>query len=91
MERAQMLEKKIKKKELMNLLEENYYTLSTTGAEAMASVFDDYSQGRFTENLPEWGISSERLLKVINEMFDNWLNEGKMDTRAIDYRKKRKK
>jgi hypothetical protein len=89
MERAQMLEKKIKKKELMNLLEENYYTLSTTGAEAMAIIFEEYSQGRFTENLSEWGISSERLLKVINEMFDNWLNEGKMDTRAIDYRKKK--
>ena len=84
-----MLEKKIKKKELMNLLEENYYTLSTTGAEAMAIIFEEYSQGRFTENLSEWGISSERLLKVINEMFDNWLNEGKMDTRAIDYRKKK--
>jgi len=84
-----MLEKKIKKKELMNLLEENYYTLSNTGAEAMASVFDDYSNGRFTENLQEWGISPERLLQVINEMFDDWMSQGKMDTRAIDYRNKK--
>lgn len=83
-----MLEKKIKKKELMELLEENYYTLATTGAEAMAVIFDDYSSGRFTENLAEWGISSERLLKVINEMFDAWLEDGKMDIQAMDYYKK---
>ena len=83
-----MLEKKIKKKELMGLLEDNYYNLATTGAEAMAVIFDDYSNGRFTENLAEWGISSERLLKVINEMFDDWLSEGKMDIQAMDYYKK---
>jgi hypothetical protein len=84
-----MLEKKIKKKELMGLLEENYYTLATTGAEAMVVILDDYSSGRFAENLVEWNISSSRLLQVINEMFDAWLEDGKMDTRAIDYHKKR--
>jgi hypothetical protein len=86
-----MIEKKIKKRELMYVLEMEYYTLASTGAEAMATIFEDYSQGRFTENLQEWGISPERLLHVINEMFDNWLNEGKMDTRAIDYRNRKKK
>jgi hypothetical protein len=84
-----MLEKKIKKKELMGLLEENYYTLATTGAEAMAVMLDDYSSGRFTENLVEWNISSSRLLQVINEMFDDWLTEGKMDIPAMKYYKKR--
>lgn len=84
-----MLEKKIKKKELMGLLEENYYTLVTTGAEAMAVILDDYSSGRFADNLIEWNISSSRLLQVINEMFDAWLESGKMDIQAIDYYKKR--
>ena len=84
-----MLEKKIKKKELMGLLEENYYTLATTGAEAMAIILDDYSSERFAENLIEWNISSSRLLQVINEMFDAWLESGKMDIQAIDYYKRR--
>lgn len=84
-----MLEKKIKKKELMGLLEENYYTLATTGAEAMSVILDDYSSGRFKENLVEWNVSSSRLLQVINEMFDAWLEDGKMDIQAINYHKRR--
>lgn len=84
-----MLEKKIKKKELMGLLEENYYTLATTGAEAMSVILDDYSSGRFKESLVEWNVSSSRLLQVINEMFDAWLEDGKMDIQAIHYRKRR--
>jgi hypothetical protein len=85
-----MLDKKIKKKELMGVLENEYYTLASTGADAMASIFDDYSNGRFAENLEDWGISAGRLLQVINEMFDDWLNQGKMDIPAIDFYKKRK-
>ena len=84
-----MLEKKIKKKELMGLLEENYYTLATTGAEAMSVILDDYSSGRFKESLVEWNVSSSRLLQVINEMFDAWLENGKMDIQAIHYHKRR--
>jgi hypothetical protein len=83
-----MLEKKIKKKELMGLLEENYYTLATTGAEAMSVILDDYSSGRFKESLVEWNISSSRLLQVINEMFDAWLEDGKMDIPAIKHHKR---
>lgn len=79
------MEKKIKKKELMYILEENYYALEVTGAQAMATIFEDYSQGRFATNLEEWNISPERLLNVINEMFDNWLNAGKMDVPAMSW------
>jgi hypothetical protein len=83
-----MMEKRIKKRELKELLEENYYTLATTGAEAMAIIFDEYSRGLFAPNLEEWGISSERMLHIVNEMFDEWLDEGKMDVRAMDWKKK---
>jgi len=84
-----MLEKKIRKNELIGLLEENYYTLATTGAEAVAIIFDEYARGMFDENIKTWGISSDRFLQVINGMVDDWCKEGKMDTRAIDYRKKK--
>lgn len=83
------MEKKIKKKELMELLDNNYYTLASTGAEAMSAIFDDYSNGRFVENLVDWGISSERLLAVINELFDTWMNEGKMDVPAMEFYKRK--
>lgn len=82
-----MGEKRIKKKELKELLEENYYTLSTTGAQAMAIIFEEYANGQFAPNLEEWGITSDRLLQVINELVDEWLADGKMDVRAMDWAK----
>jgi hypothetical protein len=81
------MEKKIKKKELIEILEENYYTLTTTGAEAVATIFDEYSRGSFEPNLEEWGISSDRLLQVINSMVDDWCKTGKMDTPAVEFHK----
>jgi hypothetical protein len=82
-----MSEKRIKKKELKELLEENYYTLASTGADAVMAIFDDFNNHRFSSNLEEWGISAERLLQVINELLDDWLEAGKMDVRAMDWRK----
>jgi len=83
-----MPDKKIKKHELIKILEENYYTLSSTGAEAIAVIYDEYSQGLFTENLDEWGITAERLLQVINDMVDDWCKSGKMDTPAQEFYKR---
>jgi hypothetical protein len=81
------MEKKIKKKELISILEENYYTLETTGAQAVANIFDEYSRGSFEPNLEEWGISADRLLQVINSMVDDWCKAGKMDTPAMEFHK----
>lgn len=83
------MEKKIKKKELISILEENYYTLGTTGAQATAVIFEEYSTGSFEPNLKEWGISAERLLQVINAMVDDWCKTGKMDTPAMGFGKKK--
>jgi hypothetical protein len=83
------MDKKIKKHELMSILEENYYTLSTTGSEAVASIFDDYSKGLFEPNLVEWGITDERLLQVINSMVDDWCRTGKMETPAVEFYKRK--
>ena len=84
-----MLEKKIKKHELIKILEENYYTLATTGAEAVAIIFDEYARGMFDENIKTWGISSERFLQVINIMVDDWCKEGKMDVSAMEFSKRK--
>lgn len=83
------MDKKIKKHELMKILEDNYYKMFTTGAEAVSVIFDEYSQGLFEENLKEWGITSERLLQVINDMVDDWCKSGKMDTPAMEYYKRK--
>lgn len=70
--------------ELVDLLDENYYTLATTGEEAVNAVAWDIAQGVFTEY---HGISDERMGYVLvlfaKRMSGRW-HKRAMDTHRFD-------
>lgn len=83
-----MSDEKITKRELIDLLEENYYTLMTTGSEAAYAIISDFGEGNFLSNLEEWGIDAVEFIQAYNDMIDEWLEDGKMDVPAMEWAKK---
>ena len=75
--------KPMKIKELTSILEQEYYNLATTGSEAITNMLQDFEAGRFAENIQEWGISQEKLLRAINLVIDKLFEEDKLDKPAI--------
>lgn len=84
-----MSEGKITKRELMDLLDENYYTLMTTGSEAAYAIIADFGQGNFLPNLEEWGIDAVEFIQAYNDLIDEWLEDGKMEIPAMEWAKKK--
>ena len=58
--------------ELIQILTENYFTLATTGAQAVEAVWGDIAGGHFDDQCEEWGISMTELVTAVNE-FALWL------------------
>jgi hypothetical protein len=78
---------KITKEELMELLDENYYTLTSTGGEAAYAIISDFAEGRFLPNLEEWGIDAVEFIMAYNDLIDQWLADGKMEVPAMEWSK----
>lgn len=83
-----MSEGKITKRELMDLLDENYYTLTSTGSDAAYTIISEFGEGLFLPNLEEWGITAVEFIEAYNDMIDEWLEDGKMDIPAMEWAKK---
>lgn len=84
------MSEKISPQELMELLEENYYTLASTGSDAAYAIIADFGEGNFLPNLKEWGIDAVEFIQAYNDLIDMWLEDGKMDTPAMEWAKKNK-
>jgi uncharacterized protein YukE len=54
--------------EITEILLENYYTLATTGAQALEAVWGDISNGNFADQISEWGSSMGQLIEAVNDM-----------------------
>lgn len=68
--------------EISSILCENYYTLVTTGRQALVACWADYHEGFFDENLSEWGISNAELESAIVEFEARIIAEGLLNTEA---------
>ena len=60
--------------EIMELLNENYYTLGVSGAQAVSDVWSEIASGYFDAQCDEWGISMTQLVSGVNA-WATWLTE----------------
>jgi len=63
------------KQEIILILTENYYTLATTGAQAIEAVWGDIAEGNFDDQCKEWGVSMSELVAEVNA-FAKWITDA---------------
>ena len=66
----------------INLLEDEYYVLNVTGAQAVANMRDDLSQGNFRNADTFDGISDEYIESMIRYLEISFVREGKHEQQA---------
>jgi len=54
------------------LLDEQYYSLGVTGAEALNTMLGDYNNGNLTEFLAEQEIGDAEFLGTVNRLAVKW-------------------
>jgi len=57
---------KLKTTEIIEILNENYYALGISGAQAVADVWGEIAQGDFDTQCEEWGITMRELVSGVN-------------------------
>lgn len=57
---------KLKTTEIIEILNENYYTLGVSGAQAVASVWGEIAEGYYGDQCDEWGITTRELVSAVN-------------------------
>lgn len=62
--------------DIYEILRENYYTLATTGAEAIEAIWGDIAGGYFAENLVEWGITEKHLIDIVTYLAKSLIDDG---------------
>ena len=68
------------KTEIAELLMENYYSLGTTGAQAMEAIWSDIAQGHFTQTLEDWEITQKQLVDATNLVADQLVDAERLFT-----------
>lgn len=66
---------------LWGLLDENYYSLGMTGAEALHTMLEDYNRGSLTEFLWEQGVTDAEFLMAVNRLAVKWASENVLNVR----------
>ena len=66
--------------EIAELLMENYYSIGTTGAQAMEALWSDIAEGNFTETLQDWGITEGQLVIACNIVANQLVDGGRLFT-----------
>ena len=69
-----------------DLLVEHYYTLSTTGANAIAAIWGDLADGNFSDDLIEWGLTESQFVAALNELALNITHSGMLFRERADKR-----
>ena len=67
--------------EFQNILDENYYTLGVTGAEALEAMLHDYNKGRLAEFFAEQSVTSAEFLMTVNRLAVKWASENLLNHR----------
>jgi hypothetical protein len=68
------------KTEIAELLMENYYSLGTTGAQAMEAIWSDIAEGNFTQTLEDWEITQKQLVDATNLVADQLVDAERLFT-----------
>ena len=58
------------------LLDDNYYSIGVTGAEALSTMLDDYNEGRLFEFFEEQGVTEAEFLMTVNRLAVKWASEN---------------
>jgi len=70
--------------EIIDLLEENYYVLNSTGTEAIETMRSDLDRGDFNNGTNmEWGTVDADIEDAIHHLEVQFLREGKSHTPAV--------
>jgi hypothetical protein len=64
--------------ELENVIEDNYYGVGATGAEALYNMVEEYREGLLDEFMTEQGINSAEFLGIMNRLAVRWASEGRL-------------
>lgn len=64
------------------LLDEQYYSIGVTGAEALSTMLDDYNEGRMAEFLSEQGVTHAEFLMTVNRLAVKWASENVLNVRC---------
>jgi len=70
--------------EIIDLLEENYYVLNSTGTEAIETMRSDLDMGHFNNGTnTEWGTINDDIETAIRHLEIQFLREDKSHTPAV--------
>lgn len=64
------------------LLDEQYYSIGCTGAQALACMLDDFNEGRLVEFLAEQEVTEEEFLMTVNRLAVMWASENVLNVIA---------
>ena len=64
--------------DIIDILEENYYVLGVSGADAIVNIYDEIEAGYFNEQVKEWGITTEELYKCVAMLRKRMAMQGKI-------------
>ncbi len=70
--------KKSKMLDISEILEENYYTLGVSGADAIVNIYDEIEAGYFDDQIKEWGITTHELYECVAMLRQRMTAEGKI-------------
>ena len=70
--------------ELLDIIDEHYYTLISTGLEALGNLLHDIESGVW---LDVHGIQKDRISRIGSQWAIDMLNKGQMHVTAIDWHK----
>jgi hypothetical protein len=71
MKKSQMLD-------ISEILEENYYTLGVSGADAIVNIYDEIEAGYFDDQIKEWGITTHELYECVATLRQRMTAQGKI-------------
>lgn len=69
--------------DIAEILEENYYVLGVSGADAVVNVYDEIDAGYFDQQIVEWGITKHELFQCVSLMRQNLTAKGHIKPRYL--------
>lgn len=69
--------------DIAEILEENYYVLGVSGADAVVNVYDEIDAGYFDDQIKEWGINMHELFQCVGLMRKSLTSKGHISPRYV--------
>jgi hypothetical protein len=64
-----------------SVLDEHFYSIGVTGAEALANMLSDFNEGNLTEFLAEQEVTEAEFLMTVNRLAVKWASENVLNVR----------